>query len=109
MLIVKLEPCGNGTVANQTIYPALAEIPEGWAEVPPELTEQAMSLLPWITLDVKDGKITGVSDNAEARAAAKAEAAAKEEAERLEAEKPTEAEQLRADLDYYAIMTGVEL
>ena len=91
-------------ITESHYYPA-----EGWAEVPPELTEQAMSLLPWITLDVKDGKITGVSDNAEARAAAKAEAAAKEEAERLEAEKPTEAEQLRADLDYYAIMTGVEL
>ncbi len=101
MLIVRLEPCENGALPNQTIYPALPEIPEGWAVVPPELEERAAELLPWVRPEVKDGKIVGVSDNAEARAAAEAEEPCEEP--------PTEVEQLRADLDYYAIMTGVEL
>lgn len=75
MLIVKLEAGETGARGNQVIYPALEEIPEGWAEVPQELEAEALEFLPWMTLEVRDGKITGIGDNAEARAAAQARAA----------------------------------
>lgn len=64
MLIVKLEAGQNATRANQVIIPALKHIPEGWAVVPPELEAEALALLPWLTLEVHDGVITGVGDAA---------------------------------------------
>lgn len=70
MLIVKLEAAENGARGNQVITPALERVPEGWAAVPPELETEALELLPWITLEVRDGVITGVGDNARAREAA---------------------------------------
>lgn len=73
MLIVKINANANGTLANQRTGFDLPEIPEGWAVVPPELEQRALELLPWVTLELEDGVIVGVSDNAEARAAAAAE------------------------------------
>lgn len=72
MLIVRLEAGENGARGNQVIYPALERVPEGWAVVPPELEEEALRFLPWMTLTVVDGAITGIGDDVEARAAARA-------------------------------------
>lgn len=70
MLIVKTQPNINGSLDNQLCNFALPQIPDGWAVVPPELEQQTMELLPWVLLELEDGEIVGVSDNAEARAAA---------------------------------------
>lgn len=73
MLIIRLNPENNGSYSNQLCNFTLPEIPQGWAVVPPELEQQALELLPWVTLELEGGVIVGVSDNAEARAAAAAE------------------------------------
>lgn len=70
MLLVKTQPNANGSLSNQRANFDLPKIPEGWAVVPPELEQQALELLPWVTLEMEGGEIVGVSDNAEARAAA---------------------------------------
>ena len=72
MLIVSLKAGANGARGNQLIYPALDSIPEGWAVVPPELEAEALEFLPWMTVEAQDGVITGIGDDAAARAAAEA-------------------------------------
>lgn len=101
MIILKIEPNDNGSHDNQVCGFALPTIPGGWAVVPPELEAQTIELLPWVILEMEDGEIIGVSDNAEDRAAA--------DAEPTPEPAPTPEEQLRADVDYIAIMTGVVL
>ncbi len=70
MLIVKLETEENGARANQVIYPALDTAPEGWVVIPQKLEAKALGLLPWMTLRLRGGAVTGVGDDAAARAAA---------------------------------------
>ena len=70
MLIVKLEAEENGARANQVIYPALDAAPEGWVVIPEKLEEQALALLPWMTLKMRGGAVVGVGDDEPARAAA---------------------------------------
>ncbi|MCM1150041.1 MAG: hypothetical protein NC319_08190 [Butyricicoccus sp.] len=70
MLIVKLETEESGARANQVIYPALDAVPEGWAEIPKKLEARALALLPWITLRLRGGVVTGVGDDDVGRAAA---------------------------------------
>lgn len=70
MLIVKLEAGENGARGNQVIRPALEHVPEGWAVVPPELESEAMELLPWMTLELRDGEVVGIGDDIRARAEA---------------------------------------
>lgn len=79
MLIVKLQAEENGARENQLIQPDLPAVPEGWAAVPPELTQQALELLPWLSIEVQDGLVTGIADNAHARKLAQERAAAAEE------------------------------
>ena len=72
MLIVSLEAGANGARGNQLIYPELDSIPAGWAVVPPEREAEAPEFLPWMTVEAQDGVITGIGDDAAARAAAEA-------------------------------------
>lgn len=60
MLIIELKPLENGTHRNQT-WDSFMDVPEGWAKVPPELEDKAMSFLPFIELTVEGGAITDVS------------------------------------------------
>ena len=76
MMIVKLETEANGARENQVIYPALEKVPEGWAEIPQRLEAKALGLLPWMTLKLRGGAVTGVGDDDVARAAAAKLAAA---------------------------------
>lgn len=68
MLLIELKPNQNVT-HNDHSTPDWATVPEGWGKVPQELESLAMDLLPFVVLTVKDGIITSISDNAEARAA----------------------------------------
>lgn len=70
MLIVNLTAAENGARNNQTIYPALETVPEGWVQIPEELEARARELLPWITLSIRDGAVVGVGDDEVSRAAA---------------------------------------
>ena len=72
MLIVNLKAGANGARGNQLIYPALDSIPEGWAVVPPELEAEALEYLTLMTVEAQDRVITGIGDDAAARAPAKA-------------------------------------
>lgn len=86
MLIVKLETEENGTRANQVIYPALDTPPEGWVGIPQKLEAKALRLLPWMTLRLRGGVVTGVGDDDVGRAAAEklaAMAGADENAEQI--------------------------
>lgn len=101
MLIVKTGANANGSLPNQRADFEIREIPEGWAVVPQALEQQALELLPWVTLELEDGRIIGVSDNAAARAA---------DAAQPDSEPgPVTEEQLRADVDYIAAYMGVIL
>lgn len=104
MLIVKKSTNQNGTHDNQLCNFTLPQIPEGWAVVPPELEAQTLELLPWITLEMEDGAIVGVSDNAEARAAAAAEPTPVEPEPA-----PTQLDRVEAQATYTAMMTDTLL
>ena len=67
---------------------------EGWIAVPPQLEKAAWECCGYCTLDIQDGVLVGLTPG---------EVPAPPE------QAPTEVEQLRADVDYLAIMTGVEL
>lgn len=103
MLIIKLRPEENGAHGSQLCNFALPEIPEGWAVVPPELEQQAMELLPWVTLEIADGKIIGVADNAEARAAAAAQLPAEN------CPTPSQLDRVEAQSTYTALITDTLL
>lgn len=101
MLLVKKMANANGSHANQYCNFGLPTIPEGWAAVPPELEQQTLELLPWVTLEVEDGEIVGVSDNAEARAAAAADPAPEPE--------PTQLDRVEAQAIWTAMQTDTLL
>jgi hypothetical protein len=67
---------------------------EGWVAVPEELTQTVWDCGGYCELDIRDGVLVGVTPT---------EKPAQEE------EEPTAEEKLRADVDYLATMTGVEL
>ena len=62
MILIKNEPQENGAYQNQTINTML-DIPEGWSVIPEHLEKAARQYLPFITLSLDGGKITGISDN----------------------------------------------
>ena len=67
---------------------------EGWVAVPPDLEEQVWACRGYCDLVLTDGALTGLTPR---------------EPPAPESEPPTEVEQLRADVDFLAIMTGVTL
>ncbi|MGM9521538.1 MAG: hypothetical protein ACI3VB_03575 [Oscillospiraceae bacterium] len=69
MTIIKAVPETSGAHANQTIAGRLEQLPDGWFAVPTELETAAMAFLPWVALEITDGKITAIAENAAAREA----------------------------------------
>jgi len=67
---------------------------EGWIAVPPELVETAWNCRGYCDLNIQDGVLVGLIPK---------------DPPPLPEPPPTEEEKLRADLDYFAVMTGVEL
>ena len=69
---------------------------DGWIEVPANLEAQVWATVGYCDLQIEDGKLVSITPT-----------------DRPESEPvtltPTELEQLRADVDYLSIMTGVEL
>lgn len=69
---------------------------DGWIEVPANLEAQVWATVGYCDLQIEDGKLVGITptDRPEPKPVTPT---------------PTELEQLRADVDYLSIMTGVEL
>lgn len=67
---------------------------DGWIAVPPELESVVQENAPYCDLVIKDGVLVNVTPTERP----------------LEPEpEPTELEKIRADIDFLAVMTGVEL
>lgn len=95
MRIVEIKALDNGAHRNQSGY--LLEIPEGYAQIPDDME---LKNFPFGKVTAKE--IDGVMTVTEWVAGVIPEVE--------EPEPPiTETERLRADIDYIAIMTGVEL
>lgn len=91
MRIIEIEAQSNGAHRNQT--GTFSSVPAGWAVIPPGVA--IPDTFPFVTLTV-DGQtvislLPGIVPEPEPTPA------------------PTDAEQLRADVDYIAVMTGVSL
>ncbi|WP_242965705.1 toxin-antitoxin system toxin subunit [Flavonifractor sp. An4] len=70
---------------------------EGWIAVPPQLEKTAWDCCGYCDLKIENGVLVGLTPGQVP------------EPEPAPEPEPTEAERLRADLDYLAVMTGVEL
>lgn len=92
MQIIEIKPLGNGAHRNQK--GSIRTVPDGWAIVPNDMA--IPDTFPFVDIEVENGIVTSMT------------AGIVPEREETEPE-PTELEQLRADLDYIAVMTGVEL
>ena len=103
MTIVEIKELSNGSHRNETIlFGTLSSIPDGWAVMPDDMVKENF---PFGKIEV--AKIDGVMTVTK-WVAGKAPAPFPDFEE--ETETGTGAvEQLRADIDYIAIMTGVEL
>lgn len=91
MTIIEIQPQPNGAHRNQTIQGGMA-CPDGWAIIPADVSIPAT--YPFVTLTVEGQTVTGMEPGA---------------VPEPETPAPTETEQLRADVDYLAAMTGVTL
>lgn len=93
MRIIEIQALINGAHRNQTgNFPA---IPDGWAEIPADMA--IPKTFPLVTLTVEGQTVTGM------------EPGVVPEPEPQPEPEPTEMEQLRADIDFVAAMTGVTL
>lgn len=95
MTIIEIQALSNGGHRNQTGN--IATIPDGWAVIPDDMEtpnfpfgevtaeeiDGVMIVTKWVASDIPEIEETTLA--------------------------PSEIEQLRADIDYIAIMTGVEL
>ena len=70
---------------------------DGWIVVPPQLEKAAWDCCGYCDLTIEDGVLVDLTPGQIP------------EPEPVPEPEPTEAERLRADLDYLAVMTGVEL
>ena len=91
MTIIEIQPQSNGAHRNQTIQGGMA-CPEGWAIIPSDVPIPAT--YPFVTLTVEGQTVTGMEPGVMPEP---------------ETPAPTETEQLRADVDFIAAMTGVSL
>ena len=91
MIIIEIQPQRNGAHRNQTIQGGMA-CPDGWAIIPADVPIPAT--YPFVTLTVEGQTVTGMEPGV---------------VPEPEVPAPTEAEQLRADIDFIAAMTGVSL
>ena len=96
-MIIEIKPSSDGAHNNQGTTPKI--IPDGWAKVP-----EGLELPNFPFGEVETEEVDGVMT------VTKWTPLPVPETNPIEPEiKPTELEQLRADVDYIAIMTGVEL
>lgn len=93
MTIIEIQPQSNGAHRNQTIQGGMA-CPEGWAIIPADMA--IPGTFPFVGLTVEGQTVVTMT----------AGVVPEPEPETLA---PTETEQLRADIDYLAAMTGVTL
>ena len=91
MTIIEIQPQSNGAHRNQTIQGGMA-CPDGWAIIPADVSIPAT--YPFVTLTVEGQTVTGMEPGV---------------VPEPEIPAPTEMEQLRADIDFVAAMTGVSL
>lgn len=92
MRIVKIEAFPNGSHANQTTSTEIP-VPEGWAVIPDEMVCENF---PFGTLTVSDGIVTSWTPGTVPEPTP-------------EPVDPTSNAQLRADIDYIAVMSGIDL
>lgn len=94
MRIIEIKPLPNGAHRNQTVS-GVVTVPDGWAEIP---TDMAIpETFPFVDLVVEGNQVVSMT--------AGVVPAPEPEPE----PEPTEMEQLRADIDFVAAMTGVSL
>lgn len=91
MTIIEIQPQSNGAHRNQTIQGGMA-CPRGWAIIPENMP--IPETFPFVTLTVEGQTVTGMEPGV---------------VPEPETPAPTETEQLRADVDFLAAMTGVTL
>jgi hypothetical protein len=91
MKIIEINALDNGAHNNQTYH---GIVPDGWAIIPDDMV--IPDTFPFVNIGVEDGVVVSMT------------AGVMPEVEHSPAE-PTELEQLRADVDYIAMETGVEL
>ena len=91
--IIEVMPLLNGGHRNQT--GDFDAIPDGWAEIPVGLT--VPDTFPFVNITAVNGVVTGIT------------AGQVPEPEPTPTPTPTETEKLRADVDYIAAMTNVDL
>ena len=104
MTIVKTTVESNGAYVNQN--GEFASVPDGYISIPDEFISAWEQYKPFVTIAIENGVIASIEDNPTARAAQKAiDDAAQVEQGKI----PTDTERLRADVDYLAMVTGVEL
>lgn len=93
MRIIEIHTLPNGAHRNQTgNFPS---IPTGWAEIPTDMT--VPETFPFVDLVVEGSTVVTMT------------AGVVPEPEPEPEPEPTEMEQLRADIDFIAAMTGVSL
>lgn len=95
MLIIEITALENGAHRNQT--GTFRTIPEGWAVAPEGM--EIPDTFPFVNLTAEDGVVTSMT----------AGVVPEPEPEPTPEPAPTEVEQLRADVDFIAAMTGVTL
>lgn len=93
MKIIEIQALENGAHRNQEIN-GIIKVPTGCAVIPDDM--EIPDIFPFVNIEVKNGVVTKMT------------AGVVPEIE-PEIEPISEVEQLRADIDYIAIMTGVEL
>lgn len=91
MTIIEIQPQSNGAHRNQTIQGSMA-CPDGWAVIPADMA--IPGTFPFVLLTVEGQTVTGMEPGV---------------VPEPETPAPTETEQLRADIDFVAAMTGVTL
>lgn len=96
MTIIQIEPIETGQHSIQSQSGRSSCWLDGWIEVPSNLESQVWATVGYCDLQIEDGKLVGITPT-----------------DRPEPEPvtptPTELEQLRADVDYLSVMTGVKL
>lgn len=85
-------------------YPPQSTKAPGLLELPDEFLEEFYNYAGFVALTIEDNTVTAIETRTEDFEAWKAT-----QAKTKEEQAPSEMEQLRADIDYIAIMTGVEL
>ena len=97
MTIIEIEARADGGHGLQSQSHRTECWLEGWIAVPPQLAQAAWDCRCYCELDIQDGVLVGLTPGQ------------MPEREPAPEPEPTAEERLRADVDYLAIMTGVEL